>query len=195
LIERVLFELPKKIKREEERFDFYEKTQTSNKRDLDRDKSRDKSRDRGDKNISRTSSFIDGQVYTSMITRENLKTNDLRDTNTPNQHRTPRTYVDRDRERLDTDQKDISGFYFGNTSEINFYNEKQNVSSTSFTQLRNKTTNSTIPKKTDTSNGKEILSKVLEPNKINNIFQNSNSGFYNAPNTNDNNRKKSKLLT
>jgi len=194
LIERVLFELPKKIKREEERFDFYEKTQTSNKKDRDRDlyrdKSRDKSRDRGDKNISRTSSFIDGQVYTSMITRENLKTNDLRDTNTPNRDRTPRTYVDRDRERLDTDQKDISGFYFGNTSEINFHNEKQNVSSTSFTQLRNKTTNSTIPKKTDTSNGKEILSKVLEPNKINNIFQNSNSGFYNA-NTN----KKSKLLT
>jgi len=149
-----------------------------------------------------------------MLTRENLKTTDLRDyrdrdnSNTPNQHRTPRTHI----ERLDTDQKDLSSLYIGNTSEINI-NDKQ--SEKSFNQLRNKTMqsggyNSKKNESNFSTNKAELLSRVFGPNKVETIFQptNTNTGFYTqtqqlnstfdkpeqAPSSHDYNRKKSNLL-
>ena len=128
-------------------------------------------------------------MYTNNFTRENLKTQDLRDNS-----RTPRTYID----RLDTDQKDISGFNFGNTSEIQ-YNQNNEKS---FTQLRNKTIQSSGKGKND----RDMLSKVFETNKgVNsgNNMNQTNSGFYtntqqlnstferNDQATDDYNRKKS----
>ncbi len=150
-----MFELPKKLKRDDERFDLYERTHYSNIRE---------------KQNSRASSIVDGQnLNTSTHTRENLKTTDLRD-NTPHS-RTPRT----NNERFDTDQKDYSNI-LQNTSEIYHNNDKSSNISTSFTQLRNKTIQGM--RKHDKYD-QNIDSRVFEANKMANLFQKtSNTGFF-----------------